>query len=155
MLALAVLAPLAQDMVIAPGTHLPIRFLEPVTSGRDTVGTAVLVQTMGALVRDSCIVVPPYLRMKGHSVVSRGGQDVGVIFKPWEPQATHRIEAQTDRERDRVVGDLAAGGCADLSDYITLPDAVTEGRNVAGQKVVSDGRTAVVRLRACSPVGSR
>jgi len=30
-----------------------------------------------------------------------------------------------------------------------LPGAVTEGRNVSGQKIVSDGRTAVVRLRPC------
>jgi hypothetical protein len=395
---LAALAPLAGDVVIPTGTHLPIRFLEPITSGHDTVGTAILVQTMGALAQDSCVVVPPYVRMKGHIVVSRGGhifgrhgrlglafdsleahpgrwvefravldsleyakpgsltdsglvssgrtsavgvgkkivpaglaavaeiaavpvavlsgyvlvrggppvrvlageiggvrltaplvlpredscdpiarrrelaelpalpkfvprsenragtvlgdplnvlllgtaaaidsafrsagwlraqkpslltvtkevtaaivsrsgitapvstqyfegrpqelayelpgpnvrirhhiriwlldtlslvwigaanKDVGVIFKPWEPQATHRIEAQIDRERDRIVRDLEAGGCADLVDYLTLPDAVTEARNAAGQKVVSDGRTAVVRLRACSPAGSR
>src|SRR3989449_3013303 len=33
-----------------------------ITSGKDTVGTPVLVQTMGALVRDSCVVVPPYTR---------------------------------------------------------------------------------------------
>lgn len=394
---LAALAPLAGDVVIPAGTHLPIRFLEPITSGHDSVGTAVLVQTMGALVQDSCVVLPPYLRMKGHIAVSRGGRsfgrhgrlglafdslearpgrwvgiqavldsleyakpgsltdsglvssgktsvvgvgkrivpvglaaavdiaavpvavlggyvimrggppvrvlageiggvrlttalvlpaqdscepitrrrelvelpalpkfvprsenragtvlgdplnvlllgttaeidsafqragwlraqkpsllavtkevtaaivsrsairapvstqyfegrpqdlsyelpgpnvrirhhiriwlldtlslvwigaankDVGVIFKPWEPQATHRIEPQIDRERDRVVRDLEAGGCADLVDYVTLPDAVTEARNVAGQKVVSDGRTAVVRLRACSPAES-
>jgi len=38
-----------------------------------------------------------------------------------------------------------------LLDYMRLPGAVTEARNVSGQKVVSDGRTAVVRLRPCSP----
>ena len=385
------------DVLIAAGTHIPIRFLEPITSGRDTVGTAVLVQTMGALVRDSCVVVPPYLRAKGRVVVSKGGgrfgrhgrlglafdslevrpghwlamsgvldtleyakpgalsdsglvssgktsvvgvgkklvpagvaavadlaafpvallggyslvhrgppvrilageiggirlteslavpqdafcepvtrrrelvelpslpafvprtenrggtalgdplnvlllgtateidsgfrsagwvqaqkpsivavtkevtaaiasrpaisapvstqyfegrpqdlayelpgpsvrirhhiriwlldslslvwigaanKDVGVIFKPWEPQATHRIDSHIDRERDRIVRDLEASGCGDLVDYLTLPGAVTAARNVSGQKIVSDGRTAVVRMRPCGSVAS-
>lgn len=386
---------LGTDVVIPAGTHLPIRFLQPITSGRDTVGTPVLVQTMGALVRDSCIVVPPYLRAKGHIVVSKGGggfgrhgklglrfdslevqpghweavsgvldtleytksrfltdsglvssgkmsvvgigkkivpagvavateiaaipvavlsgyalvrrgppvrivageiggvrltaplvlaggercealaerrelvelpalpqfvprsenrkgtvlgdpvnllllgtaraidsafgragwvaahkpsvlavtkevtaaiasrpavsapvstqyfegrpqdlayelagpnvrirhhiriwlldtlalvwvaaanMDVGVIFKPWKPQATHRIDPHIDVERDNIVRDLEASGCGDLVDYLTLPGAITEGRNVSGQKVESDGRAAVVRLRQCGPV---
>src|SRR3989442_9453561 len=42
-------------------------------------------------------------------------------------------------------------GCADLVDYTTLPDAVTQARNTSGQRIVSDGRTAVVRLRPCGP----
>jgi hypothetical protein len=393
-LAAALLALLLADVVIPAGTHLPIRFLEPLTSGRDGVGTAVLVQTMGALVQDSCVVVPPYLRAKGRIVVSKGGgrfgrhgklglrfdslevspgrwaaisavldtleyakpglltdsglvssgktsvvgigrkivpagvalaadiaaipvallggyalvrrgppvrilagevggvrltaplvlpredpctpvtrhrelvewpalptfvprsesrggsmlgdpinllllgtatgidsafrsagwvraqkasllsvtrevgaaiasrpairapvstqyfegrpqdlayelagpnvrirhhiriwlldtlalvwvgaatKDVGVIFKPWEPQATHRIDPHIDQERDHIVHDLEAGGCADLLDYVTLPGAVTETRNASGQKIVSDGRTAIVQLRSCSP----
>ncbi len=391
--AFALLALVPADVVIPAGTHVPIRFVQRVTSGRDTVGTAVLVQTMGALVSDSCVVVPPYLRAKGHVVVSKGGgrfgrhgklglrfdslevrrgrwvaiaglldtleytkpvfltdsglvtsgktsvvgvgkklvpagvaaaadiaavpvallggyslmhrgppvrilageigdlrltepltvpnmnrcepvaaqgelvdppalpkflprsenrtgtvlgdpfnvlllgteaaidsafrsvgwipaqkrsigtvtreitaaiasrpamnapvstqyfegrpqdlayelpgpnvrirhhiriwlldtlaqvwvgaanKDVGVIFKPWEPQATHRIEAHIDHERDLIVHDLEASGCADLMDYLTLPGAITAARNVSGQKVISDGRTAVVRLRSCA-----
>ena len=393
-IALVLLPLLLSDVVLPAGTHIPIRFVQRVTSGRDTVGTAVLVQTMGAVVRDSCVIVPPYLRAKGHVVVSKGGgrfgrhgrlglrfdsleirpgrwaaisavldtleyaprgglvdsglvssgktsiagvgrqlvpagvaaavdldavpvavlggfslvrrgppmrimsgeiggirlteplvlpnedrceplaahreltempalpkfvprsenragtelgdpfnllmlgtsveidsafravgwlptqkrsfltvtrevtaaiasrpamtapvstqyfegrhqdlayelagpnvrirhhiriwlldslslvwvgaanKDVGVIFKPWEPQATHRIESHIDGERDRVVHDLEASGCGDLLDYMRLPGAVTEARNVSGQKVVSDGRTAVVRLRRCDP----
>lgn len=83
--------------------------------------------------------------------VGAANKDVGVIFKPWEPQATHRIESHIDWERDRVVHDLEASGCGDLLDYLRLPGAVTEARNVSGQKIVSDGRTAVVQLRACGP----
>lgn len=83
--------------------------------------------------------------------VGAANKDVGVIFKPWEPQATHRIDAHIDRERDLIVRDLEAGGCADLVDYLNLPGAVTQARNASGQKIVSDGRTAVVRLRPCGP----
>jgi hypothetical protein len=81
--------------------------------------------------------------------VGAGNKDVGVLFKPWEPQATHRIESHIDWERDRVVHDLEASGCGDLIAYMRLPGAITEGRNASGQKLVSDGRTAVVRLRPC------
>jgi len=83
--------------------------------------------------------------------VGAANKDVGVIFKPWEPQATHRIEPHIDHERDRVVHDLEASGCGDLLDYMTLPGAITEGRNAAGQKIVTDGRTAVVQMRSCAP----
>src|SRR5205823_197749 len=43
--------------------------------------------------------------------VGAANKDVGVIFKPWEPQATHRIDPHIDRERDRIVRDLEASGC--------------------------------------------
>src|SRR5260370_37256294 len=76
-IALALLALLSSDLVIPAGTRIPIRFVQRVTSGRDTVGTEVLVQTMGGLVRDSCVVVPPYVRAKGRIVVSRGGGRFG------------------------------------------------------------------------------
>jgi hypothetical protein len=86
--------------------------------------------------------------------IGAANKDVGVIFKPWEPQATHRIDSHIDRERDRIVRDLEASGCGDLVDYLALPGAVTAARNVSGQKIVSDGRTAVVRLRPCGSVAT-
>jgi hypothetical protein len=83
--------------------------------------------------------------------VGAANKDVGVIFKPWEPQATHRIDKHIDRERDLIVHDLEASGCGDLVEYVTLPGAATDAHNVSGQRVVSDGRAAVVRLRPCGP----
>lgn len=83
--------------------------------------------------------------------VGAANKDVGVIFKPWKPQATHRIDPHIDRERDHIVRDLEASGCGDLVDYVTLPGAITAGRNVSGQKFETDARTAVVRLRPCGP----
>src|SRR5438128_11460165 len=76
-IALVLLPLLLTDVVVPAGTHIPIRFVQRVTSGRDTVGTPVLVQTSGAVGRDSCGVVPPYLRAKGHVVVSKAGGRLG------------------------------------------------------------------------------
>ena len=60
-LAPTLLALLVGGSVIPAGTRIPIRFVQHITSGKDTVGTPVLVQTMGALVvQESCVVVPPY-----------------------------------------------------------------------------------------------
>ena len=87
--------------------------------------------------------------------VGAANKDVGVIFKPWKPQATHRIDSHIDAERDHIVRDLEASGCADLVDYVTLPGAVTEARNVSGQKIETDGRTAALRLRTCGPSAAR
>ncbi len=83
--------------------------------------------------------------------VGSANKDVGVLFKPWEPQATHRIDAHVDRERDLIARDLEASGCGDLVDYTRLLGAVREARNVSGQRIVSDGRAAVIRLRPCGP----
>ncbi len=79
LVALCRLSPLSAQTpaVFPPGTHLPIRFLYPLAGGRDTVGTRVLVQTMGALIRDSCVVVPPFTQVQGRVTLSRGGRRFG------------------------------------------------------------------------------
>lgn len=76
---LLVLAPpaAAQGVTFPVGTTVPIRFLQAVTSGRDTVGTPVVVQTFAAMVLDSCVIVPPYALIDGHVVRSVGGRRLG------------------------------------------------------------------------------
>jgi hypothetical protein len=67
-----------QETVVFPaGTNLAIRFLHSVHSGRDTVGTPVLVQTLDPLTIDRCLVVPAYRRVAGRVVVSRAGRMFG------------------------------------------------------------------------------
>ena len=78
MKAIALLVLLLQVEVVVPaGTRIPIRFVQRITSGRDTVGSEVLVQTVGAVVQDSCTIIPPYLRAKGRIVLSKGGGRFG------------------------------------------------------------------------------
>lgn len=64
-------------VVFPAGTTIPIRFLTAVTSGRDTLGTPVTVQTFGALVSDSCIIVPAFTHLMGRIVRSVGGRRLG------------------------------------------------------------------------------
>jgi hypothetical protein len=64
---------------------------------------------------------------------------------------THRVQNDTDLERDKVAGDLAFTGCVDQMRYINRPTDpdITEG---AGRNELwSDGRIAVVVLNACVP----
>jgi hypothetical protein len=79
--------------------------------------------------------------------VGAATEDVGIIVT----KRTHRISPKVDLERDRIVRDLEAGGCADLVQYIRLPGSVTRARGPEGQLMLSDGRAAVVRLKACDP----
>ncbi len=66
-----------EPVVFPTGTLLPIRFLSRLVGGRDTVGTPVLVQTLGALTRDSCVVVEPYTEVRGRVVESHQGGRFG------------------------------------------------------------------------------
>jgi LssY-like putative type I secretion system component LssY len=78
-------------------------------------------------------------------------EDVGVLVSARRRSVTHRVAPDVDRERDLLVGDLLAGGCAALEGYATLPGADTTGATVAGQRYVTDARVAVVSVAACGP----
>ena len=76
-------------------------------------------------------------------------EDIGVLVSARRRTVTHRIAADIDRERDLLVGDLLAGGCATLDGYATLPGARRSGISVAHQTFVTDARVAVVRIVPC------
>ena len=77
-------------------------------------------------------------------------EDAGMKVNPFKGRFTHAIRPEIDQERDRIVLELEASGCADLVDYVALPGAVHHGRNYSGQRFVTDGRTAVIRVRPCN-----
>jgi hypothetical protein len=85
--------------------------------------------------------------------VGAATHDVGVRMNPFIGRFTHRISRNVDRERDRIVKELEATGCADLVDYVTLPGATTWGRNATGQTFITDGRAAVISVRPCEASG--
>ena len=82
-------------------------------------------------------------------------EDVGILVSARRHTVTHRVAPDIDRERDLLVGDLLAGGCAVLAGYATLPGAARSGYGVAHQPFVTDGRVAVVRAVGCGGATSR
>ncbi|HEX9109478.1 MAG TPA: LssY C-terminal domain-containing protein, partial [Longimicrobiales bacterium] len=81
--------------------------------------------------------------------VAAADEDIGLVVNPFRRTATHRISPRMDDERDLVVSELEATGCATLVSYLELPDAVTSGRNASGQRFRTDGRAAAIRFRKC------
>lgn len=59
--------------IFPEGTVVPVRFLERVAGGRDTVGHPVVVQTLAALVAGGCIAVPAYTELSGSLIDSKRG----------------------------------------------------------------------------------
>ena len=82
--------------------------------------------------------------------VGAATEDAGMKVNPFKGRFTHAIRPDIDWERDRVVRELEATGCADLVDYVAMPGAVRHGRNYTGQRFVTDGRTVVISVRPCN-----
>jgi len=78
-------------------------------------------------------------------------EDVGILVSARRHSVTHRVAPDVDRERELLVGDLVAGGCAALDGYVSLPGADSTGTTVAGQPYVTDAKVAVVSVAACGP----
>ncbi|MGH7590567.1 MAG: LssY C-terminal domain-containing protein [Gemmatimonadales bacterium] len=81
--------------------------------------------------------------------VAAATRDNGLFIRPFRGTATHRINPAVDLERDLIVRELIASDCAALAGYVTLPGAVTDGKNAAGQRFSTDGRAAVIEVRSC------
>jgi hypothetical protein len=82
--------------------------------------------------------------------VAAADQDVGLVVNPFRHTATHRVASDVDVEREVVVRELEATGCADLLQYMSPTGAALSGRNASGQPFETDGRAAVIRLKPCS-----
>src|SRR5450432_2133066 len=62
---------------------------------------------------------------------------------------THKIAREVDRERDKVANDIAFTSCAEAVDWwdgTQVPHLLT---NAKGDRMVTDGRLVVVRLKEC------
>ena len=82
--------------------------------------------------------------------VGAADQDVGLVVNLFHRTATHRIAPDMDNERDLVVRELEATGCANLLSYLELPGSVRAARNASGQRFFTDGRAAALRMKTCS-----
>ena len=67
----------AQSDTLHPGTRLPVRFVQGVRSGKDSVGSVILLQTMAAVTRDSCVMLAPFRTVWARISTSKGGRMFG------------------------------------------------------------------------------
>ena len=72
--------------------------------------------------------------------------DASVGFSRTTGQVTHHIAAEVDRERDKLLADLARNGGFAVK-WVDSFQPVLSGRNGGGDRFVTDGRLAVVEDR--------
>ena len=76
-------------------------------------------------------------------------RDVGIAFSPKGRTLVHLINERIDNERAKVINDLDLTGCVDATELIPRPWIPAEISNATGDRLITDGATAVVRLNSC------
>jgi hypothetical protein len=77
--------------------------------------------------------------------------DRSVGVSHYTGQVTHHIEADVDRERDQLVGDLQAAGRVARTYAVEGVGPTARGRNGGGDRYFTDGRIVVAVLREAPP----
>jgi hypothetical protein len=78
--------------------------------------------------------------------VGAGTHDIGFDKDQRNGKVTHKIDPDTDKERDFIVESLRQSGEAARVYYLTRKDPVKEAKTAHGGEFFSDGRTAIVIL---------
>ncbi len=73
--------------------------------------------------------------------------DVGISFSEADRTFIHRIDPQIDRERAKVVNDLMLTGLVKSLALVDRPEVPQDGQNATGDKLITDGRMAVLILK--------
>lgn len=76
-------------------------------------------------------------------------QDIGIGFSRKARTFIHLIDTTIDNERNKVVNDLAFTGCVDAVDLVYRPHVPLDARNATNERLLTDGRMAIVQLNAC------
>ena len=75
-----------------------------------------------------------------------GTHDIGFERDQRNKGITHKIDPETDGERDFIRESLLQTGMVAKTDYITPTDPVTIAKTATGGEFHSDGRTLLVYL---------
>jgi hypothetical protein len=87
------------------------------------------------------------LKFRGHDVwVCAATHDIGIDFSQENRTFIHKIDPQLDRERAKVVNDLLMTGLVKSLALVERPAVPHESSNATGDKLITDGRMAVVVL---------
>jgi hypothetical protein len=75
--------------------------------------------------------------------------DIGLGFSS-RKTLIHRVDPNIDQEREKVSNDLQFAGCASVPEVVERPPVPRITQNATGDRLVTDGGAAVLRLRDCS-----
>jgi hypothetical protein len=89
--------------------------------------------------------------LEGQTVwVGAGTHDVGFDRDQRNNGITHKIDPNTDGERDYIRDNLTQTGMVVKTGYISPADPITKARTATGEEFTSDGRTLLVYLTAAT-----
>jgi hypothetical protein len=70
--------------------------------------------------------------------------DIGIDVSPEDHTFIHKVDSQIDRERTKVVNDLLLTGMVKSVAMVDRPAVPKESANATGDKLITDGRMAVI-----------
>lgn len=76
--------------------------------------------------------------------------DTGIGFATGQKTFIHIIDENIDNERGKVVNDLIVTGCVDAVEMVKRPWVPLDASNSTGDRLLTDGAVAVVKLNACT-----
>jgi LssY C-terminus len=76
-------------------------------------------------------------------------QDIGIAFSYTQKTFIHVIDQYLDNERSKVTNDLDFTGCVDSVDLVSRPWVPRDAYNSTGDRLITDGDAAVLRLNRC------
>jgi len=95
-------------------------------------------------------VFPTDQRYDGQTVLtSSSTQDIGIAFSKKQKTFIHVIDQHIDNERSKVVNDLMFTGCVENLDMVDRPWVPHDAYNSTGDRLLTDGEAAVLRINAC------
>ncbi len=95
-------------------------------------------------------VFPTEQRYDGQTVLtSSSTQDIGIAFSKKQKTFIHVIDQHIDNERSKVVNDLMFTGCVESLDMVERPWVPRDAYNSTGDRLLTDGEAAVVRINSC------
>lgn len=87
------------------------------------------------------------VQVDGHTLwVGAGTHDVGFDRDQRNGKLTHKIDPDTDKERDFIGQSLKETGLVAKLDYVTHANTFTKSKTAHGQEFTSDGRTLIVTM---------
>lgn len=82
-------------------------------------------------------------------LIGAATQDSGIGFSMREKGFVHLIDSWIDKERTKVLDDLAFTGCVDGTELAPRFSLLRNARNATGDRIVTDGAVVAIRINDC------